>query len=474
MAPRRVLPLRLRLALGYTGLLVATLLALGGFLYEETYRQGLTAEEALLRAAATDLASQADVRNGILVPPDDLTGLPAGTYFAFYGLGGRRLLLHGPSSALPPANLRRTVGVPVVYRHDHEQWLSLSLPLKEGGEPAARLVVFRSLHITQAAARRLLLWILVALPGLVCLSAFLGYWWSRRALEPIDRVIRTARAIREQNLSERIAGPSSGDEVGLLIATLNDMLSRLENAFRRERRFTSDASHELRTPLAVVRAQAEAALADDDPETWRTALSVIRRESERMTAMLAHMLALARADADRPTAVEPVDLNALVEGTASSFQLLAEEAGVTLIVEAEPRPIVVAGDQELLTKALVNLVQNALDFTPRGGTVIVRTKLDERRAVALLSVTDTGVGILPEDAPHIFERFYRGRLPRPGALEGRPHAAPGAGLGLALVRTAVERSGGSVDLVTAPNGGSTFTLILPLGRAPQSGEHRAL
>ncbi|MDI3298300.1 MAG: HAMP domain-containing sensor histidine kinase [Bacillota bacterium] len=328
-------------------------------------------------------------------------------------------------------------------------------------------MVFRSLEGAEQAAQGLLWLMALALPVLLLLSGAGGYWLSRRALAPIDRVIRTARAIRDGNLSQRIGLPHTSDELGRLVATLDEMLDRLEEAFARQRQFTSNASHELRTPVAVVRAQAEAALAEREPEAWLSALRVIRRESERMSAMLAQMLEVVLGDArGREGAREPIDLNALVEGTVASFQPLAEEAGVRLSAEAEPQPVVLHGDQSALTQALVNLVQNALAFTPAGGRVRITTRVDREGGVAVLSVSDTGVGIPEKDRPHIFERFYRGRLPRRDDVgAGRMRPAGGAGLGLSIVQQAVERFGGSIEVESAVGRGTTFTLRLPLEEA---------
>lgn len=470
---RRHLPISLRLTLWYALLLAVTVVAFGGFLYAETLNRAIAEGAALLQAEATQIAAQVDVRNGRLFPPQDLGDLPPDAYFALYGPGGRRLALHGPAWAVPVA-AEEVARRPVRYSVQGQDWMAIRLPLEEDGRPIGSLVVFRSLESAEESAQRLLWLMALALPVLLVFSGAGGYWLSRRALAPIDRVIRTARAIREGDLSQRIGLSHASDELGRLVATLDEMLDRLEESFTRQRQFTSNASHELRTPVAVVRAQAEAALAEREPQAWRSALQVIRRESERMSVMLAQMLELVRGDArHREGAQEPIDLNALVEGTAASFQPLADEAGVRLSAETPPEPVILHGDQSALTQALVNLVQNALDFTPRGGQVRISTRVDRERGVAELSVADTGVGIPEEDRPHIFERFYRGHNRRQADVEASPtRPAGGAGLGLSIVQQAVEILGGSVEVETAVGRGTTFTLRLPLQEPPREASPR--
>jgi signal transduction histidine kinase len=293
---------------------------------------------------------------------------------------------------------------------------------------------------------------------------------------------QAARRIEAENLAERLHGAESNDELGRLAGTLNEMLGRLEAAFAQARRFSADASHELRTPLTVLRGEIEVALRSPrDAEEYRVVLESALQEVERLSRLTADLLLLSRADAGalRP-ARETVELDRLLEEAAKQGEILARGRDVRVGLEAV-EPLVARGDAGLLGQLLLNLVDNAVKYTPDGGRVglalcarsrsvdqsngqaadtrtgsghSITRPLDHLTAWAEIAVRDTGPGIPTEILPHIFDRFYR-------ADQARSREVGGAGLGLCIARTIAELHGGRIEVESAPGAGSVFRLLLP-------------
>jgi signal transduction histidine kinase len=233
------------------------------------------------------------------------------------------------------------------------------------------------------------------------------------------------------------------------------MINRLEQAFQRERRFAADASHELRTPLAVLRGDIEVALRRErSPEEYERVLKSSLEEIARLTKLTDDLLTLARSDADQSVLdVEEVRLD-LLAGDARAYILpLADSAGITLRYDAPDSPVVVEGDQKRLKQLLVNLLDNAIKYTPAGGSA--RLALAKDDSVAVIEVSDTGRGIPAGALPHVFERFYRQTDPRDTRVTG-------FGLGLAISKWIADAHGGSIDVESREGQGSRFTVRLPM------------
>jgi heavy metal sensor kinase len=302
--------------------------------------------------------------------------------------------------------------------------------------------------------------IFVGLPAALLLAAIGGYMLVRKSLQPVVMISGQAAHISAQNLDKRLKITNPKDELGRLAGVFNDLLSRLEASFRIMREFMADASHELRTPLAVIQGESEVALSrEGTPAEYRGSLSVVNKQARRMTRIVSDMLALARADAGYQVPFEELYLNDLVEDCCRAAQTLAVPKGVRLIYEQSP-DISFQGNEELLKRMAVNLLDNAIRYTPAGGCVSVRLASDS--AWARLSVTDTGIGIPPECVDRLFDRFYR-------VDESRGRAEGGSGLGLAIVKLASESHHGTVQLTSELGRGSTFTVSLPLDAATNGG-----
>lgn len=304
--------------------------------------------------------------------------------------------------------------------------------------------------------------LLLTMAPLVLIAACLGgYWISRRALAPVDEITRVAKSISVENLSKRLVVPQTDDELQRMSETWNQVLERLETAVMRIRQFTADASHELRTPVALIRSTAELALRRErDREEYRKALREIEHEAERMTELTASLLTLARADSDKAEfALTPLDLNIIVREVIHQSEPLAGAKGVHLNAQLAESPAAAAVNEAAMRRLLLILIDNALKYTPPGGSVDVSTR--ERDHQVTLSVKDTGEGIPADALPHIFERFYR-------ADEARGRNG-GAGLGLSIARMIAQAHGSEIEVESAPGAGSCFRLSLSSLKLQTSG-----
>jgi two-component system, OmpR family, sensor kinase len=314
----------------------------------------------------------------------------------------------------------------------------------------------------QQSGRDLLTTILIAFVLGIVPAIFVGRWIAGRALEPVDQIITEVREITDgRTLHRRLAVPMERDELGRLAETLNQMMARLERSFTALRRFTADASHELKTPLTVVRAGVERAITRPDlpPETLAP-LEETLQEVNRMTELLDALLTLARADEGRADLhKEPVDLREIIDEAGETGELLAEHAGVMIEIRTPSDPVVVPVDHSRVRQLVLNLIENAVKYTPRGGHVMVELAgTDGTKERVQLTVADTGIGIAPGDLPHIFDRFWRADSARTRTSE-----RAGTGLGLAICKWIAEAHGGTIEVQSRPGRGTTFIVALPLG-----------
>ena len=341
----------------------------------------------------------------------------------------------------------------------------ISLPeLGKNGERAAALnttarghtvMVLAIANLDSVAASlseiRGVLWI--AMPLLLGLAALGGYLLASRGLAPVGWMAEQARQISGSSLHKRLEIGHATEEIEMLSASFNELLGRLDQSFESMRRFVADASHELRTPLAIIRGEAEVALSHDrSPAEYQASLAIVLDEARRLSRLVDDLLNLARADAGHvKLRIEEFYFNDLLAECCRSVQPLASARSIALECRAgEDVPF--RGDHGLLRRLLVNLLDNAIRYTPQGGKVTA--SLDADGPQLRVAVSDTGYGIAPEAATHVFDRFYR-------ADKGRSREDGGFGLGLAIVKWIAESHHGAVDLASEPGEGTTFTITLP-------------
>ncbi|HEY7980157.1 MAG TPA: HAMP domain-containing sensor histidine kinase [Candidatus Eremiobacteraceae bacterium] len=318
--------------------------------------------------------------------------------------------------------------------------------------PEVVVYVAESLTLVQQtlAAFGVFLLICCALAAVAVVAA--GAWLSRTAVAPINEIARAAREIGGDDLAKRLNWQDRRDELGVLAATFDDMLGRLEGAFARERRFIADASHELKTPLTVINGNAQMLQrwADRDPVVRAEAVETIRAESASMARVINAMLTLAKTDDADALAMEAVDMAAVVHDVANAMRPAAERKGLSLEVRSADGTLV-RGEPGLLRQLITNLTENAIKFTETGGVTL---RVEREKGRVRVTVSDTGPGIPPDALPHVFERFYR-------ADPARSRNVEGTGLGLAVVRNIVRVHRGDVRAEAAHGGGTTFVINLP-------------
>jgi len=449
--------LRARLALWYLLVLGVALALFGAGIFVEVRGSLLDGVDTTLHARAALVAGQTGGgARGLRYRGADLPNAEA--EIALYLFDARGRLSHQivGSADLPP---QPGVLDPALRGEEAAATMGeLRLSMVPVVDGAGRVVgvaqAAQSLDVVHAQIDRLLTLLLVATPALLLVATAGGVFLAGRALAPIDRITRTARAIGAGNLAGRLGLAPRADEVGRLAATFDQMLDRLERAFAQQRRFAADASHELRTPLTIIKGDLDVVRRRPrSPAEYEAAIDLVDEEVTRLGALMEDLLTLARADSGQAELTrEFVYLDALVDDVVARFRRLAEAGGLALELHLA-RDVTMLGDAARLRQLALNLVSNAVKYTPAGGRV--RVTLTDQDGWARLEVEDTGIGIAPADLPHIFDRFFR-------ADEARARTEGGTGLGLAIARWTAEAHGGRLTVTSRPGEGSVFTVRLPL------------
>lgn len=324
---------------------------------------------------------------------------------------------------------------------------------------AYTVVALQSLHPQQEmleGIRETFYW---AIPIGLLLSSLGGYFLARKSLAPVAAMASQARHMGAANLHDRLTVTNQRDELGQLAISFNELLERLEASFEQQRRFVADASHELRTPVAILRGETEVTLskAERTPAEYRETLSILRDESQRLARLIEDLFTLTRADAGQyPLSLRDTYLDELASVVLVRARSLAMAKNITLAASIEP-DLSIHADEELLGRMLLNLLDNAIKYSPRDSTVEVRCRREGDQYV--VAVSDRGPGISPELHSRVFERFFRADKARSRA-EGE---SAGAGLGLSIARWIAESHHGRLELTRSDSSGSTFSVFLPAG-----------
>jgi heavy metal sensor kinase len=385
---------------------------------------------------------------------------PAGSYFAIWSATGDLLRSTAPDPASIPAPAPRADPYPfargpqgpeapiIRQRGDAREAYTY-------GPFGARILVGKSIQPERAELHRLAA-LLSGAGAAVLLIGLIGGWMlSLGVVRPIAEITAAAQSISASNLSRRIDVAGTQSELGNLAAVLNDTFARLEAAFQQQIRFTADASHELRTPLAIIHSHSQLALSRPrSAEEYQTMFQTCLRASDRMKNLVDSLLLLARADGGRLNlTLAPVDLRRIAEDAIDLLTPLAAARSIT--IEKKLQAAVLTADATRLAQVAANLLSNAIRYNRDGGKVEVTVSEDATDAI--LTISDTGLGIAPENQTHLFERFYR-------VDEARSRAEGGSGLGLSICKTIVQAHGGAITFQSEVNKGTTFTVRL--SRAP--------
>lgn len=452
--------LRARLTLLYTSLLGGILLLFGVAVYLIISflliaQVDLALEQAFedIRAANVQAAGNMEI---LSLPPLDLTG---SVYAQSWDRGGElrdKNYTGGFNRPFDPLGLQSSVPV---YRSIYIEDLHLrvlSVPLVIGNRPIGTLQLAASLVLVDRTLNLLVTVLLLGSVIAMAIAAVVGWLTTRRALAPLEAVTQTAlRITRADDLSRRISyqGPPD-DEVGQLIHAFNQTLLRLENLFNTQRRFLADVGHELRTPLTVIKGNVDLMqrIGSFDEESFTS----IENEVDRLTRMVGDLLLLAQAESGKlPLDIRLIELDTLVLEVLNQMSILAREKLTLRLGEIDQ--VLVCGDQDRLKQVLVNLVGNAINYTPSGGLVTIG--LGKFEGQSKLTIHDTGPGIPKEDLPHVFERFYRGEKSRTRSRDGK-----GFGLGLSIAYWIIRNHGGNIEVESTEGKGTTFSVWLPLAK----------
>ena len=430
----KALSVKMKVTLWYTGLIMAVLSVIfAAVLY--------AADDVLLLNLQDDLenevygnASSLELRRDGSLRLDDLDFLHDGVMLAVYDAGGSLIAGLTPMQ-LPQTEFKSELLQTVT--NGNQTWYVFDLYMKVAGSPGGVwLRGTTSLSSIYATRDEILLQCALLFPFLILLSGFGGYLLTKKALKPVRQITAAA---------ERIG---SGSDLSQRIDLHNADREMMDDA---ERQFTADASHELRTPTAVIIAQAEYALQHAKADEKDEALQKILAQAQKMSRLLAQLLMLARADANKiQFEIEKFDFSELAEIVLEETEQLAADKNITVKSNIEP-DVEVEGDQTLLMRLLLNLLDNAVKYTGEGGEVAFT--LRKTADGVICAVRDTGCGIAPEELPKIWRRFYQSDGNR---------GQSGAGLGLSMVQWIANLHGGMVSVESTPGEGSTFTFTMPL------------
>jgi two-component system OmpR family sensor kinase len=337
------------------------------------------------------------------------------------------------------------------FTFQDEEYRVASIPLlDEQGQTIATFQAASPTSRIDLVMAALLRTLLIASLLVTIAGASLSAWVARASLGPLHQVAKTTQAITHSSLSQRVTYDGPEDDVGLMVSALNDMLDRLESAFSEQKHFTADASHELRTPLTIIRGHLELmGLEGDLTPLQQESLVLVMDELERMSRLVEDLLALARLDAGAARPFLPIDMAELAEEAVTRVRGLAPR---DFAVHSSGKAVVL-GDRDMLLQSLLNLLNNAIDATANGGSIVVRCM--PAGDSVLVQVLDDGPGIPDSDLPRVFDRFYRARNTRRSAEAGR------SGLGLTIAARLAVRHGGSLTAANHQAGGAVFTLALP-------------
>ena len=474
----RGVSLKVKLTALYTFFMVLVTCVVLAVLFSLSTREVLSSTQNRLERRVQESTDDIRLRDGEIRVDSDFYSVSGDIYLSLYD--ENRYLLYGKIPYGFNADPELADGTLRVIQdaENRQEWYVYDLPFRLDGEHIVYVRGITSITEAEASFAVTVRFALILFPLLIVVTALIGYRFTRRTLLPVRRITETVQKIRaDGDLSRRVGMPETGrkgmpetgndavtgkfsarrksrDEIARLAETFDGMLGEMEEAFEREKRFTSDVAHELRTPVAVILAQCGECLRDETlPERQRQELEVIERKAREISDTIGSLLFLTRADQGRQALQrEMVNIGELTRLAAAQEEFLAEEREQDVEIVCEmPEELWVFVDETLYIRMISNLISNAVFYGRRKGHVWISLREENGRVVG--SVRDDGIGISREDLPHIWERFYRADSAR---SEGNH-----SGLGLPLVQWIVEAHGGRIRVRSELGKGSEFTFILP-------------
>ncbi len=446
----RRLTIKSKITLWYASFLLILLVVFSIILYFTISGLLYKSNEDLLKADADQVTSFLRFEGNIIRFDEPYQIITTNTYFVVFDMNGNT----GFESEILP----ELVNLPIEDKQiryitiDNVRWAVYDKPLEFNGNTLGWIRVSRSMENLMATLNNLRTIIFISIPLYILFASLGGLFLADRALRPIDDITKTAGKISKGDLNQRLRKPGTEDEVGRLTVTFNEMLDKLQSFIKKERQFTSDASHELRTPLSIISAQAEQSLSSSkETKEYKDTLKKILKESKKMSYVISQLLMLYRSEEGKyKLDSEVLDLNVIMEEIIKEYGNIALEKEIAIDLNAKEK-IKIKGDQTLITRLIINLIDNAINYSNKNSRVAV--SLVKENSFAVIKVEDRGTGIAEEDLPYIFDRFYQADKARGGQ---------GSGLGLSIVKWIVEIHKGEIKVESKLNRGSKFIVWLPM------------
>lgn len=445
------LSLKIKLTLLYSFFMTLLTCAALGILFSLSNQEILASAQNTLKKQVRKSLEDIEWKDGSFDLDSDFYNLDGGVYLSLYSISGNFFYGRIPYgfSLTPEFSDDRLQ----ILSDGENQWYVFDLYYRVEGYGPVFVRGISSVTEAESSFRITLRFAVIVLPLLVILTAVIGYLFTSRTLLPVRKITETVRKIQtDRDLSRRVHLGNGTDEIYHLAETFDQLLEKIEAAFRREKQFTSDVSHELRTPITVILAQCDAILSDSSLcEEHRQQVALIEKKVQNMAQMISQLLLLSRTDQGRQQLqAESLNLSELTEMVCEEQEILAREKGITITTQIEPELYALV-DETFYIRMLVNLISNAIHYGKENGHILVSCYRQNDFLVG--TVEDDGTGISPEDLPHIWERFYRADSSRSTSSH--------SGLGLSMVKWIIEAHGGSISVESTLGKGSAFTFFLP-------------
>ncbi|RHV36903.1 HAMP domain-containing protein [Ruminococcus sp. OM05-10BH] len=445
------LSLKLKVTLLYSFFMTLLTCAALAILFSLSNQEILASTQNTLKKQVQESMEDIEWKDGSFDVDSDFYNLDGGVYLSLYTESGN--LLYGRIPYGFDLNPEFSDSQLQTLTDSSQRWYVFDLAHRISGYGLVYIRGISSVTDAESSFRITIHFAMIVLPLLVVLTAVIGYLFTRRTLGPVRRITETVQEIQtKQDLSRRIELGNGNDEIYQLADTFDQLLDRLEDAFRREQQFTSDVSHELRTPITVILAQCDAALADETLSgEHRQQIELIEKKARNMAQIISQLLLLSRADQGRQKLqLETLNLSELTEMVCEEQAILAGEKQIIINTQIEPE-LYASIDETFYIRMLVNLISNAICYGNEGGHILV--SCFRQNGFITGSVEDDGIGISAEDLPHIWDRFYRADTSR--------SASGHSGLGLSMVKWIIEAHGGTITAESIPGKGTIFTFLLP-------------
>ncbi|WP_042349281.1 sensor histidine kinase [Bacillus massiliigorillae] len=447
------LSIKMRVTLWYTGLIVIIMALVLAFILASSDKVLLFKMQNQLESTVKETFEDIEFKHGKLEIDDDVEYFEDGVSILIYNNQGELLKGSIPSGFNETTSLKSDELQTI--KEGNKEWMVYDY---FQGKERVWVRGLMTKNQLSSAMNAIIIVTLISFPFLILIAAVGGYYITRRAFRPVQQMIDSASEIGDgKDLSKRInLQGSSKDEIYNLAKTFDNMFERLQNSFESEKQFTSDASHELRTPTSVIISQCEYALSQsDNPKEIEESLEVILKQSRKMSALISQLLLLARADQGKQNTFifERINMSELTEIVVEELQLMAQDASINITANIEEN-LFMKADQTLMTRLLMNLINNAIAYSKENGHVNVRLFSEGNNIIGKIS--DDGIGISQQHITKIWDRFYRVDESRTASNNGN------TGLGLSMVKWIVELHGGTITVESELGVGSTFTFRLPI------------